>query len=70
MAKNREYITFGEAARHACRIFGTMAKSMKNMAGGGMMARSRLEDILKMSGPGIDEKGKLYLNQLFNRIKK
>lgn len=26
MAKNREYITFGEAARHACRIFGTMAK--------------------------------------------
>ena len=55
---------------HAEAIFGTMAKSMKNMAGGGMMARSRLEDILKMSGPGIDEKGKLYLNQLFNRIKK
>ena len=26
MALNREYITFGEAARHARRIFGTMVK--------------------------------------------
>lgn len=51
-------------------IFGPMAKSMKNMYSTGMMSKTTLENILKMSGSGLGEKGKLYLNQQLNQIKK
>ena len=55
---------------YSAAIFGPMAKSMKNMASTGMMAKTPLQDILKMSGSGLDEKARLYLNQQFNQIKK
>ena len=51
-------------------IFEPMAKSMKNMYSTGMMSKTTLENILKMSGSGLGEKGKLYLNQQLNQIKK
>ncbi|OUQ75227.1 glycoside hydrolase family 2 TIM barrel-domain containing protein [Flavonifractor sp. An100] len=57
-------------SKHAQAIFGPMAKSMENMYSTGMMSKTPLQDVLKMSGPGLDEKGKLYLNQQFNQIKK
>ena len=48
-----------------------MAKSMKNMAANmGMAAKMALQDVIQISGSGLDEKGKLYLNQQFNKIKK
>ena len=56
--------------KHAKAIFGPMAKSMENMYSTGMMSKTPLQDVLKMSGPGLDEKAKLYLNQQFNQIKK
>lgn len=56
--------------KHAKALFGAMAKSMENMYRTGMMSKTPLQDVLKMSGPGLDEKGKLYLNQQFNQIKK
>ena len=56
---------------HAQAIFGSMAKSMKNMAANmGMAAKMALQDVIQISGSGLDEKGKLYLNQQFNKIKK
>lgn len=48
-----------------------MAKSMKNMSGSmGMAAKMSLQNIIQLSGSGLDEKGLLYLNQQFNKIKK
>lgn len=56
---------------HAAALFGSMAKSMKNMSGSmGMAAKMSLQNIIQLSGSGLDEKGLLYLNQQFNKIKK
>ena len=56
---------------HAQAIFGSMAKSMKNMSTKmGMAAKMALQDVIQISGSGLDEKGRLYLNQQFNKIKK
>ena len=66
---NPDYVLpgFGPSAQV---IFGPMAKSMKNMYSTGMMSKTTLENILKMSGSGLGEKGKLYLNLQLNQIKK
>ena len=53
---------------HGAAFFGSMAKSMKNMTG--MMGSMTLENAIEMSGSGLDAKGKLYLNQQLNKIKK
>lgn len=56
---------------YAQAIFGSMAKSMKNMtANMGMAAKLSLQDVLQMTGSSLDDKGRLYLNQQFNKIKK
>lgn len=56
---------------HAAALFGSMAKSMKNMSGSmGMAAKMSLQNIIQLSGSGLDENGLLYLNQQFNKIKK
>ncbi len=57
--------------KHAAALFGSMAKSMKNMSSAmGMMGKMSLQDMIQLSGSGLDEKGQLYLNQQFNKIKK
>lgn len=54
--------------QHAAALFGSMAKSLKNMMG--MLGAMSLENASEICGSGLDAKGKLYLNQQLNRIPK
>ena len=53
---------------YAAALFGSMAKSLKNMMG--MMGSMSLENACEICGSGLDANGKLYLNQQLNKIPK
>ena len=49
-------------------LFGTMAKSLRNMMG--MMGSMQLDQAIQLAGSKLDEKGILYINQMLNKIPK
>lgn len=53
---------------YASALFGSMAKSIRNMMG--MMGSMQLEQAIQLSGSKLDEKGILYINQKLNEILK
>jgi beta-galactosidase len=66
---NPEAAAFME--KYVSTLFGSMAETVINMSTGtGMMTDISFEQVIQFTGTQLPEKGRLYLNQQLNQIKK